>query len=337
MSVTDATTAVRAPEPAATVTRDGVVESHHLAHVVVATPDGVRTLIAGDPGTDVYPRSALKPFQAVSVRAHLAAAGRQLAGTQLAIACASHTGSDDHQIEAASLLAEAELDEDALGCPVAWPDDDRVCGRMDAPTSLAHNCSGKHASMLWAHTAGGQTAATYLELGTPLQQRIGADLGRMLGEAPGGPGVDGCGAPAWRCSLSALATGFARLADGSDEGLTAVQRAMTAHPELIGGVDQPDTAMMWADARVIAKRGAEGVMACGFLHPDHGALGVAVKIADGANRASGPVVAAVLHALGALLPTDVLRTPVLGGGVPHGAISATPLIARRTTEAFGLS
>ena len=41
----------------------------------------------------------------------------------LAIACASHIGSDDHQIEAARILAEADLDESALRCPPALPED----------------------------------------------------------------------------------------------------------------------------------------------------------------------------------------------------------------------
>ena len=91
--------------PAATATRDGVVESVHLAHVVVASADGAVQAILGDPAAEVYPRSALKPFQAVAVRASLADRGMDLAGSQLAIACASHTGSDDHQVEAASVLA----------------------------------------------------------------------------------------------------------------------------------------------------------------------------------------------------------------------------------------
>lgn len=324
-------------DPAATATRDGVVESVHLAHVVVAAADGTTTPIMGDPDTDIYPRSALKPFQAVAVRAHLAAFGATLQGSQLAISSASHTGSDDHQIEAASLLAEAELAEAALRCPPAWPEDAQVRSTVDHPTALSHNCSGKHAAMLWAHTVGDQPPATYLDAGTPLQQRIADQLTTILGQPPQGPGTDGCGAPAWRCTLGGLATGFARLLAGGTPGLAAVRDAMADHPVLIGGREMPDTAMMWADTRVIAKRGADGVMGCAFDHPTHGPLGVAVKVLDGGDRAAGPIAAAVLHALGAAAPTDVLRTPVLGGGQPHGSITASPVIASRTTDCFGLS
>jgi L-asparaginase II len=112
---------------------------------------------------------------------------------------------------------------------------------------------------------------------------------------------------------------------------------MTRHPELIGGQSQPDTALMWTDTRVVAKRGADGVMACGFLHPTHGPLGVAVKVVDGGDRAAGPLAAAVLHALGAGITQTSLRTPVMGGGTQQGTIAATPVVARTTTEIFGLS
>ncbi len=319
------------------VTRGGVVESVHSAHVVVAPADGPPVEVLGDGGSVVYPRSALKPLQALAVRAQLGEHGATPDVRQLAIACASHRGADDHQVEAAGLLAEAGLDESALRCPAAWPEDAAVRSDLDAPTTLSHNCSGKHAAFLWAHTAAGEPAGSYLDPDSDLQQRIAARVGQVIGEALVGPGVDGCGAPAWRCSLSGLARGFARLEEGRDDDLRAVRAAMTAHPHLIGGEGTADTAMMLSDTRVVAKRGAEGIMACGFTHPAHGPLGIAVKVLDGAERAAGPLAAAVCHALGAVVPTEVLRTPVLGGGRPQGEVVATPDVAAVTTEAFGLA
>jgi L-asparaginase II len=323
--------------PTALVTRDGVIESVHTAHVGVVTPHGDVAVIAGDPSATIYPRSSLKPLQALAARRLLAEHGHRLDGSQLAIACASHVGSDDHQIEVAAVLAEADLDEGALACPPDWPEDAHARSDTAQPTALAHNCSGKHAAMLWAQTASGHGAEGYLDVDGPLQQYAAGVMAELLGAPPEGPGVDGCGAPAWRCAAGDLGRAFARLAEGADEETTAVRDAMTGHPVLVGGRDLPDTSMMWVDARVVAKRGADGVMACGFRHRRHGPLGIVVKVVDGGNRAAGPIAAAVLHALGAALPTDVLRTPVLGGGVPHGTITAAPEVSARTTELFGLS
>ncbi|MGI9017594.1 MAG: asparaginase [Euzebya sp.] len=326
----------QADQPAVVVTRGGVVESVHHATVVVCPPHGDPITVSGAPDARIYPRSSLKPLQAVAIREQLAQAGVDMNPVQLAMASASHSGSDTHQVEAAALLADANLDESALRCPPSWPLDEEVRASLQAKTTLSHNCSGKHAAMLWAHTTGGD-AASYLDPDSPLQSRIQRVLQEVLGEPPEGPGIDGCGAPAWRCSSTALARGFARLHAGKEPGLAAVRDAMLTYPELIGGPGLSDTDLMFNDARVVAKRGADGVMACGFSHPTHGPLGVSVKVLDGGDRAAGPLAAAVLHALGAVVPTDLLRTPVFGGDQLQGHITATPGIASFVTAEFGLS
>lgn len=324
-------------DPLVTVTRDGVVESVHLGEVVVATPDGAVTALVGDPDRLIYPRSALKPFQAVAVLEQLTDLGQAVEEDQLAVFCASHDGADEPQIVAASVLAEAGLDESALRCPPDWPIADRVTADLTAKTTLSHNCSGKHAAMLWAHTAAGHDPATYLDVGTVLQARIARRLADVLNEPPKGPGIDGCGAPAWVVPIGGLATGFARLVAGTDPVLARTRDAMSAFPELVGGATLPDTAMMRTDSRVVAKRGADGVMGAGFVHPRIGPVGVAVKIADGGDRAAGPATAAVLEALGANVPGHVRRAAVLGGGVPHGEIVAVPALSALVTDTYGLA
>ena len=308
------------------VVRDGVVESVHTGTVVVCDAGGSVLGSLGDPDLATYVRSAAKPFQALATLELLAEAGVALDEVGLAIATASHDGSDDHQIEAARLLAEAGLDESALRCPPAWAADLAVMRSQPHPQRLAHNCSGKHASFLLAHTATGGDPATYLDTGTRLQQRIRSAVERVCGATPRGPGVDGCGAPAWLLPLRALATGFARLAAGVDEDLAAVRAAMAARPDLIGGSGAFDTELMLADGSVVAKRGAEAVIAAATTRRGE-AVGVAVKVADGGKRADGPVVAAVLESLGCAVPPGLRRPVVLGGGQPHGALEVDAAVS----------
>lgn len=313
------------PPVLAVVTRDGVVESVHHGDVAVCTADGEVVAGLGTPARPVYARSALKPFQALAVLEALDAAGVHLGDDGLAIACASHVGGDDHQIEAAHLLALAGLDEEALRCPPVLPLDRAAARAEPWPTRLAHNCSGKHAAFLLAQVTAGRDPARYLEQGDALQVGVRAHLAAVLGGEPLGPGVDGCGAPAWRVPLAGLATGFARLADGAEHGLARVLRAMRARPDLVGGGSCPDTALMRADTRVVAKRGAEAVFGAG-ARTDDAVLGVAVKIADGGDRAAAPVVAAVLAALGLRVPDGVLEPPVLGGGSRRGEIRVSDAV-----------
>ena len=310
--------------------RNGVVESVHVGSVAICGPEGRLLASLGDPGRDTYVRSSVKPFQALAVLDAVEAAGKDLDDSSLAIACASHDGSDEQQIEAARLLAEAELDESALQCPPAVPHDPDTAWSQRWPYALSHNCSGKHAGFLLATSLTGQDPGSYLELDSPLQQRIRARLTETCDAVPQGPGVDGCGAPAWRLPLQALATGFARLAGGDTPQLARVLAAMTSRPLLVGGPLRIDSRMMLADGDVVAKRGAEAVFAAG-VRQGGGSLGIAVKIDDG-SRGDGAVAATVLSALGHAVPADIRRPPVLGGGAVQGALEVDDAVAALASD-----
>lgn len=337
-----------APPILVRVVRDGVVESVHRGSVAVADADGALLAGLGEPERETYVRSAVKPLQALAVLDLLSLAGIALDRAGIAIACASHAGADDHLIEAARLLALAGLDESALRCPPALPTDLAALCAASEPTRLAHNCSGKHAGFLYAQVAAGADPARYLDLASPVQRRVRERLAEVSGTRPRGPGVDGCGAPAWRLPLTRLATAFARLAravpaaplaagpadqgapgagangaadrDATERALGLVVSAMTARPELVGGAGAHDTAVMIADGRVVAKRGAEAVFAAGVRGLAGGPVGVAVKVADGAGRAAGPTAGAVLAALGCTVPATVRAPEILGGDRPHGRL-----------------
>ena len=310
----------------ARLVRNGVVESVHTGHVVVTDDHGGIIASLGDAQRSTYVRSAIKPFQALAVLEALTAAGMSLDDDGLAIACASHDGSDEQQIEAARLLAEADLDESALQCPPALPKDPDTAWAQRWPYPLSHNCSGKHAAFLLATVLSGGDPSRYLDLDSAFQQRIREHIAQACDAPPEGPGIDGCGAPAWRLPLAGLATGFARLASDASPALAQVHRAMTARPDLVGGVSAVDTRLMQADGRVVAKRGAEAVFGTGVSGLD-GGIGIAVKISDGGTRADGPVAAAVLAAYGCAVPDDILRPPVLGGGREQGALEVDPAVA----------
>lgn len=309
----------------ARLVRNGVVESVHVGSVAICGPGGRLLASLGDPGRDTYVRSAVKPFQALAFLDAVDHAGKDVDDASLAIACASHDGSDEQQIEAARLLAEAELDESALQCPPAVPRDPDTAWSQRWPYSLSHNCSGKHAAFLLAAVLTGQDPATYLQLDGPLQQRILQRLAEACRAAPMGPGIDGCGAPAWRLPLQALATGFARLAGSDTPQLARVRAAMTSRPLLIGGPLSIDSRLMLADGDVVAKRGAEAVFAAGVRSRGE-SLGIAVKISDG-SRGDGAVAATVLSALGHAVPSDIRRPPVFGGGAVQGSLDIDEAVA----------
>jgi L-asparaginase II len=288
------------------LTRGGRVESRHRGAFAVARADGSLVASSGDVATRVYPRSAIKAFQCLPVIESGAADAYGFVDADIALACASHSGSEAHAARAAAMLARAGLTPDVLGCGAHWPLDDAVARRLarvsTMPIALHNNCSGKHAAMLCMCRHAGDPVRGYLDRRHAHQQRIAAVLSDLAGAAfdEDEVGIDGCSAPNWALPLSTLAMMFARFVTG--EGLSATrskaaQRILAAAwsaPDCIAGEGRYDTRVLAAYAgRVFLKTGAEGVY-CGAL-PELG-FGFAVKIDDGAKRASEAATGAIIAA-----------------------------------------
>src|SRR5262245_33856774 len=82
--------------PFAAMERGGVPESYHFGVAVLAEGSGRLRAAWGDPGFVTFPRSALKPFQAVDLIESGAFDAFDLAPVHLALACASHRGEPFH-------------------------------------------------------------------------------------------------------------------------------------------------------------------------------------------------------------------------------------------------
>jgi len=202
------------------------------------------------------------------------------------------------------------------------------------PSSLHHNCSGKHAAMLATAVHLGEPIDSYWLPDHPVQQRVRRVLEEMTGceLTPQMCGIDGCSVPNWAVPSTGLALAFARLVTGT--GLPAqraqhcarVLAASVAHPELIAGPGRFDTLVMQRLAgKVLIKAGAEGVT-CGGL-PELG-LGFALKIDDGAKRAAEAVAAQVIAHFFAGAE-DIAPDPVLRNwrGRDVGRMRAAPALA----------
>lgn len=299
--------------PLAVVTRSGVVESLHHGALVALDAGGKVAFSVGNPDAAIYPRSSLKPLQAQA----LLGLGVPLEGAELAIACASHAGCREH-VEAVHRLLDAfGLDERSLRNTATLPLDAGCAAAVlragGGATPLLQNCSGKHAAMLAACVVNGWSRDDYLVPDHPVQLAIDESLAAATG-AVVHVGVDGCGAPTAMVPLIGLARAVGRIARRRG----AVWSAMTSHPGLIAGPGRADTLLMEAVDGLVVKGGAEAVAVAAL--PDGRA--VALKIADGFDRAAPAVLAAALRRLG--IDTGAyVAPPVLGHGQPVGAV--TPL------------
>jgi L-asparaginase II len=253
-----------------TAVRGDTVESVHTVHAV-AVRDGEVVASAGDPDFVTFMRSAAKPIQALP----LARAREDLDDRDLAIASASHLA-NVQQLEAVrALLAKARATEGDL-----------ECGPFEG-SKVKHNCSGKHAGMLALCHANGWPQEGYSLPDHPCQQAMLAEVARLTGTDEIQTAIDGCGVVTFALPLRNMAVAFrgvdGRVADG-----------MRAHPELIRGPQAPDTNLMQAFPGWIAKGGAEGLICA--ASPE--GVSLALKVADGAQRALRPALGSFLAMLG---------------------------------------
>ena len=290
------------PVPMAEIWRGPFLESVHLGHAVICDGAGEIVQAWGDPEVLVLPRSSSKMIQALPLVESGAAVRFGLGTEHLALACASHQGAEIHTSRVSAWLSELGLGDAALRCGAQAPSDiaerDRLIKTDDSPCQWHNNCSGKHAGFLTlSQHLGGD--AEYLDLAHPVQTAVVEAWERSTGETVAGHAIDGCSAPNFATSLHGIARAMGRFAAAPEGSAEAQLRAaMALHPELVAGEGRACTNLMRAmGGRVAIKTGAEAFFVA--IIPEK-QLGVALKIVDGATRASECAVAAILVKLGVL-------------------------------------
>lgn len=303
--------------PLVEVVRSGFVEGRHHGSVVALDADGSVAWSVGDVESQILPRSANKPLQALA----MLGLGLDLPPELLALACASHSAEQMHLDGVRRILADAGLAEMALGNVADYPLAPEVKEAWiragGKPTKLVQCCSGKHAAMLATCVARDWQLSGYFEPDHPLQLGIQHRFETLTGE-PAQVAVDGCGAPVLSASLVGLARGYQLIATATDGDAWRVAEAIRQHPEMVSGTTRDECHLLRAIPGAIGKFGAEAVYAVAL--PDGRA--VALKIDDGGDRARPVVMAAALARLG--IESDEVaatgRHVLHGGGVPVGEL-----------------
>lgn len=298
-------------------TRGEMVESRHFGALAVVTPDGRLNASLGDADAVTFTRSCAKPFQALPFVAAGGPAHFGLEPEELALICASHSGTAAHVETAERIQSKTGVKLADLQCGLHAPYDEAARRSLREqglePTQNHHDCSGKHTAMLAYCRMQGWPLESYLDPDHPLQQAILSALSTLT-RVPANQiplGTDGCSAPNFALPLYNLALAYARLADPQgkppefDDALRAISAAMSGHPEMLSGPGRFDTVLMQSyPGLLVAKGGAEGVQAVallpGALHAGSPAMGLALKISDGdaKNRARPAVMLEALRQLG---------------------------------------
>lgn len=285
-------------------TRGQTVESIHFGAIAVVNVNGLLVASYGDPKAVTYLRSTAKPFQVMPFLMHNGREVFHLTDQEIAIMCASHSGTDLHMSVVNEIQRKTGVSEADLLCGTHFPYDPATANNLrelkQEPTPNRHNCSGKHTGMLAYTRMMPETNLSYIELSHPLQLEILDNFAYMcsIPVEEVKTGIDGCSAPNFAVPLEQAALAIARLCDpqegkvGPDKRVKAckdVVRAMISYPDMVGGPGRFDTRLMeLGKGKIVSKAGAEGYQGIGLLPGALGAgspaLGIAIKISDGDAR-----------------------------------------------------
>jgi L-asparaginase II len=320
-------------QPLFELTRGKIVESIHFGAIAVVDATGNLVASYGDPQTITFLRSSAKPFQGLPLIEHGGRAFFDLTPREIALICASHSGTDEHVAVVKSIQAKAGLTEAELLCGVHYPHHEPTAQalreRNEQPTPNRHNCSGKHTGMLAFARMIDQTSRqpteslTYIDPMHPVQLEILRTFAEMclIPVDQVNVGIDGCSAPNFAVPLYNAALGYARLCDPLTGNVTPEDRAsacqtitaaMIFNPDMVAGPARFDTRLMEAgQGRFVVKGGAEGYQSVGLmpgtLTPDSPGVGIAIKISDGdlSSRARSAVALEVLRQLGTISEAEL--------------------------------
>lgn len=281
-------------------------ESEHWVDACVVDASGNLLRAYGNPEVKCFPRSAIKPIQALAIVRSGADKKFNVTSREIAVACASHHGEAMHVEVVDAWLKRMGLSVADLECGTHGPYCDitfqQILKEGQSFSAIHNNCSGKHTGFLATALALGVETKNYLEFNHPVQKLVREITNEFcqVNLKAEDAAIDGCGIPTFCFPLHRITEGFARFS-ASAEGRKILKSALM-FPHLTSGTGEfTIQAMEHMKEKVFVKVGAEGLM--GVYFPEEN-FAICVKARDGAGRAAEVATAHILKELGFVSPSD---------------------------------
>lgn len=276
--------------------RADVLENVHRGNIAVVKYD--KSLIASLGVTDnfTYFRSASKPIQSLPTIVRQIPQKYNFTNDEIALFNSSHWGSDHHINSLMSMFDKAGLLESDLIMKPTLPFRTKPCvnkltkpitdSYSSSPRRFAHNCSGKHTSLMLLQKELNGNSKDYWQLNSPAQQEVLSyiSLFTEIEQENIKIGIDGCGVPVFAVPLYNIALSYAKIArpealnnDKIAESVRFNKSCIHKYPEQINDFCTP-IYYLNQDSNIIAKDGACGLI-CMALEKE--GIGIAIKFEDG--------------------------------------------------------
>ena len=232
------------------VTRGGSIESRHRGAAIVVDAVGQARMAWGRTDEAIFPRSTIKPMQAVALVSSGAAKRFALEPQMLAMAAASSFGEAAHVDLLCKWANRIGVTATDIKCGIHKPFNHEAAAAMikggQGPTVFHNNNCGKHLAFLTMAKHFGVDIAQYTEFDHVVQKYVRDVISAFTGVKASDRRVatEICGIPTEPVPIYRLAHGFARMSDPAEvpqdlsEGARAILSAMSANPELVSGSDR---------------------------------------------------------------------------------------------------
>ena len=294
--------------------RGALIESQHEA-ICLVTDESKQSILSTNNDNDfIYPRSAIKIFQALPCIKSKAHNLLNLDSKCIAMTCSSHTGEPQHLKILNSWIKKIGISINQLQCGIHNPLNEESSNNLllsgITPSQLHNNCAGKHLGMISGCIANKMDINKYTDLNHPYQKLIRKSLETFMESTikPNQIGIDGCSAPQYAFTLKNISNSMINLIKEKKENnnfsqaINTIIYSINKFPILIGGHNCFDSNVIKiTKGRIFCKSGAEGV----FLFADFvKKIGGIIKIIDGNNRAIPSIVMQILLKLKMLKNTE---------------------------------
>ena len=275
--------------------RGDLVESRHKAAILIKNSSKKIIFSSDNNHQYIYPRSAIKIFQAIPFIKSKADILYGLNKKHISISCSSHSGESYHIKTLKEWVSKIRLNVNKLQCGIHNPMNLNASNKLyssgNKPSELHNNCAGKHLAMISGCIASNFDYTNYLDISHPYQIQIKECIEHFMEKkiTKKYSAIDGCNAPQYALPLNNIANSMINLihsynhnAKYSNE-LKKLITSIKKYPMLTGGINRFDSDLLKnTNGRIYAKIGAEGVLLFADLSKK---IGGVIKIIDGNGRA----------------------------------------------------
>lgn len=292
--------------------RNFLDERMHYGCIFHLNKSGIISKTGNCENVKFYQRSCSKPLQFSTLINFDIDKKFNFTPEEIAVCCASHTGTKEHQKHILNILSKLGLKEDDLLCPPDLPLDKEeqmfLIRNSLSPQKVHNNCSGKHAAMLALCINNGFDISDYNDLSHPVSSLVINQICNLCGVKIDDVIIskDGCTLPTVATTLPELGKGFLNLF--LSEKYKQITSSVLQFPYLAGGKDRIDSEIINAGSgNLIAKVGAEGIIVVVNIEREEA---LCVKIADSNYLARSLVIIKSMIDIGWLREDNIFSTPL---------------------------